>query len=247
MRNNPHSRTKQPERQKEEAREHETPPLEIHISRDWSDHATIIISAITLIVVAFYTYYAGSQLKIMQGQLKQMETANRPWVGLDEQAGLQASSIVFDGDGQARVDYVITAKNFSSFVANNVFSRAELMITQDLATIDTRQKMVCAEVTQNLGLGFALFPGADRHINKWPSFVKKSEIIWNTKAVPPQKDLTAMLVGCTGYRDSAGIAHHTGFIFAFNATRGNEYGGFHIMPNVVIDGVWRLWRSAAVD
>jgi len=74
------------------------------------------------------------------GQLRQMQTqtrlAIRPFVGLDEGPdAIQTTPLFIDESGNARLTYVIRAKNYSNAPASNVWAFANLVVAIDAGRI----------------------------------------------------------------------------------------------------------------
>ena len=154
---------------------------------------------------------AISQTKNMDGQLEQMRTQTRlsvrPFVGLDEGINaIQTTALQIDDSGNARLTYVIRAKNYSNAPASNVWAFANLIVADDMHTVYEWQGYACTdEVIGKPDIGQILFPGRDRVFTSMPAvakIIKKHE----------RSRLQAWLVGCIGYRDQFGWLYRTKFI-----------------------------------
>jgi hypothetical protein len=178
----------------------------------WAMHtcvATIVIAAATTIYMAF----AGWQLWVMKGQLKQMKTASRAWVGLsDERTPLEVGDLRIDGAGTVHVDgCAVWIKNFGDYPAQDVFTVTKLVLTQTPASAQKVAQRMRARYA-NHPKGTALFPGPSGRAPNWPSMVLPSGII---RIPNGGSTVNAYIVGCILYRDQSGERHHTTFVYQY--------------------------------
>lgn len=249
MAKKPHRTDKQPEGEPACTHADGKTPLEVNVRRDWSDHTTMIISAITLLVVACYTYYAGSQLSVMHGQLRQMEISNRPWIGPDDRqpdGPFHTTNITFDKDGNALVYWMIALKNFGNLPAQNIAANADLIITQDAKPIYQREEWRC-HGTVSKEVGSVVFPGPAWFEKRGASYVHSSEFIRNPNST--DKNFVAFISGCVMYRDQSGRPHYTGFIYhLLDSGNPPKAVGFEPAPNMTIPAEkWFLTHSIVDD
>jgi hypothetical protein len=155
----------------------------------------------------------------MEGQLGQMQTQTRlsirPFVGLDEgNNAIQTTPLLIDESGNARVTYIIRAKNYSNTPASNVWAFANLVVADDMRTVYEWQGYARTdEVIGKPDIGQILFPGRDRVFTSMPAIAK---IIKKHEG----SRLQAWLVGCIGYRDQFGYLYRTEFISMFRDAAG---------------------------
>lgn len=190
-------------------------------------------------------------------QLKRMSEANvltkqalisaqRPWVGLDEENPIETSPLKIDGNGTISIGYAIHAKNFGSSGAQSVFPTAKLVITQDLAPLPDMEKKFCNEPVSNR-LGFVLFPGArDRATTFLGDFVTASQRI---KVPGGDTYFQAWLIACVTYADQYGTFHHT--VSELNLAQivgtPGEHRAFEPQPNTIVEGHWSIYHSYFLD
>jgi hypothetical protein len=145
------------------------------------------------------------------GQLGQMQTQTRmsirPFVGLDEgNDAIQTTPLFIDESGNARLTYIIRAKNYSAVPASNVWAFANLVVADDMNTVYEWQGYTRTdEVIGKPDIGQILFPGRDRVFMSMPAIAK---IIKKHEG----SRLQVWLVGCIGYRDQFGYLYRTEFI-----------------------------------
>jgi hypothetical protein len=155
-----------------------------------------------------------SQTKNMDGQLEQMRTQTRlsirPFVGLDEgPEAIQTTALLIDESGNARLTYIIRAKNYSNVPASNVWAHANLVVADNMMTVYEWHEYACDDaVIGKPDIGLTLFPGRDRVFSSMPAIAK---IIKKHEG----SRLQAWLVGCIGYRDQFGYLYRTKFISMF--------------------------------
>jgi hypothetical protein len=145
----------------------------------------------------------------------QTRLAIRPFVGLDEGPdAIQTTPLFIDESGNARLTYVIRAKNYSNAPASNVWAFANLVVADDMATVYEWQGYARTdEVIGKPDIGQILFPGRNRVFTSMPAIAK---IIKKHEG----SRLQAWLVGCIGYRDQFGYLYRTDFISMFRDAAG---------------------------
>jgi hypothetical protein len=200
----------------------------------WTLIAIVVYSALTATLVIF----SAVNNHIAQNAMRQSQ---RPWVGPYKEVPIITGPIFIDGNG-IRSDYRMSAVNFGSFGANNVFFWAQLYVAQDITTIQKRARYACENSTSNPDLGRVLFPGENTAmLDAWPALAM--DIIQNKNANPPQKVYQAYLLACIGYRDQFGIPHHTGTIYRSVHPENGETILFELTPGQSIPVEWRDWHS----
>jgi hypothetical protein len=176
--------------------------------RKWREWATLAFIILTTIGI----FYQACILNSTDESIRNQTIINaRPWVGLtDEGPSLQTSPLRFDKDGNATIGYAISSKNFSNAAAQNVQSYAQLIVTEDMASIDKIADVACSEnFIGKMGMGFVLFPGKFQNIEYSSSQFDK------TAMSNPGADgkYEAWLVGCVGYRDQFNVLYRTKFYY----------------------------------
>jgi len=159
---------------------------------------TFIFTGVIALATSVYCIFSGWQLRVMSGQLKQIETGYRPWVGLDnEQPALKTGPLTIDKDGTIHISCSITTRNFGNYPAQNVFASAELMVTQNITSVHERERQLCTEqVPANAGT--VVFSGTNKVAWQWPLQVTKEQMIRNPGG---DSQCLAFIVGCIFYRD----------------------------------------------
>jgi hypothetical protein len=141
---------------------------------------------------------------------QQLVQSARPWVGLDSEPSLGLQTAAFGFNGKvASVMYQMQIKNFSNYVATNVYPSIVLVIignkTFDLVPKATKEQ--CARYDRNPNIGGILFPGPAKLMKEGPTFPDPTFITEETTG------LEAWVIGCIGYRDQFGNNHHTAFVY----------------------------------
>ena len=130
----------------------------------WTALATVAIAVTTIL----YTIYSQKQWRSMQDSLElartQMRISVRPFVDLDEGSdAIQTTALHIDEAGNARLVYIIRAKNYSNSPASNVWAYANLVVADDLYTVYEQQDYACGDaVVGKPDIGLILFQGRDR-------------------------------------------------------------------------------------
>ena len=196
---------------------------------------TVFFTGVIAAATSVYCIFAGWQLRVMSGQLEQMKTGYRPWVGLDnEQPALQTGSLTIDKDGTIHAVCSIITRNFGNYPAQNVFVGAELMVTQNMNSVHERERQLCAEHGPT-NAGTLVFPGTNKVAWQWPLQVTKEQMIRNSGG---GSQFLAFVVGCIFYSDQFGGLHHTGFVYRLQKP-GTILGvAFEPSPNTTIEGQW---------
>jgi hypothetical protein len=155
---------------------------------------------------------AISQTQNMDGQLEQMQTQTRlslrPFVGLDEgHEAIQTTALDIDESGNARLTYVIRAKNYSNVPATNVWAAANLVVADDMNTVYEWQGYACDDaMIGKPDIGQILFPGRDRVFTSMLATAKTIKKHEGSR-------LQVWLTGGIGYRDQFGYLYRTKFMF----------------------------------
>jgi hypothetical protein len=138
----------------------------------------------------------------------QTRLAVRPWVGLDDEIPqpIQNGPLHIDDTGNATLSYAIQAKNFGNVAASNVISFVFLVVADDAAAVDQKQKEACGEnYIGNPEVGLVLFPGKERTFNRSVALGKLN------LRHPSGYYIGVWLTGCIGYRDQFGYLYRTKF------------------------------------
>jgi hypothetical protein len=175
----------------------------------------------------------------MRGQLDLMKASARPWIGIEPSGGIKTSTITFDKAG-AHADVAITIKNFDSAPAKNAMAVGFLEILQDEETVVRSElESMCGGVP---GVGATLFPGSSV-TREWTSNVARDKF---HATIPDNPMFVAYIVGCVGYSESSGTAHHTGFAYRYQLPGRNKGMTFSttLFPNSSLPpGEWMPWFS----
>jgi hypothetical protein len=206
-------------------------------------HSNALVAIFTILIFvtgAFYAVFAALQWGTMKGQLEQMVSSTRPWVGVEPGAGLQVSQITFDEQGNAKATIAVSAKNYGNSPARNVMAIATLVILQDeRPVIHDEIRDSCDRVED---IGAILFPGCSV-ARQWSSKVTADKFKVGPGVGPPL--FIAYVVGCIGYRDTSGSVHHTGFAYRDQVPGKNEAMTFTTRANrLVPPGEWLPWFSS---
>jgi hypothetical protein len=193
----------------------------------WAAIASIANAISLLILAGFNVRYlhaaniqakaASEQSSVANKALKVAEDSNRiardtlqqqkrPWVGLDDGANaVVVGPVNIDKDGAANAQYAIRVKNFGDAPAQGVLVTATLMITEDLADIQTEQETLFRP-NQDQSIGLVLFPN---QIGGWnsASYFPSARM----KSMTYDHLFEAWLVGTVRYRDGFGNNYQTGF------------------------------------
>jgi hypothetical protein len=127
-------------------------------------------------------------------------------VGLDEgNNAIQTTPLLIDESGNARVTYIIRAKNYSNTPASNVWAFANLVVADDMRTVYEWQGYARTdEVIGKPDIGQILFPGRDRVFTSMPAIAK---IIKRMR-----------VVGCKrGWLDALGTVTSSGISIELNS------------------------------
>jgi hypothetical protein len=202
-------------------------------------HAGLVLS---VVIAAIY----GGQLFVMNHQLTEMAAQRRlsvrPWVGLEDSAeAIQTSALHFANNGDASIGFTLHVKNYSSVGAQNVWSSAVLLVTEDLPTIQEQTRIMCGEhVVGKRDIGFVLFPGRLRGFQNSNGFYERSKMVSHNS----DGKYEAWLVGCTGYRDQFGWLYTTSFQYWLV----DPETGFPLrvdpIPNSILKGKWEAWGGS---
>ena len=97
-------------------------------------HSNAVVAIFTVLIFltgAIYAIFAYLQWSAANGQLEQMKSGNRPWVGIEPDNGLKVSEIRIGEKEAASVTMTVTIKNFGSYPGRNVVALAWLMVVHD--------------------------------------------------------------------------------------------------------------------
>ena len=171
--------------------------------------------AVTVIIAAIYFFQLLAMRDTVTAMEKQTRLSVRPWVGLDEGLNaLQTTSLVIDKDGNAGVNYIIHAKNYSNTPATNVWGDAQLVVADDLNTVYQQQDIMCSDaMIGKPDIGMVLFQGRDREFVSYPSTTKIS--IKHEGAM-----IGVWMAGCIAYRDQFNYLCRTKFIWGYQNDAG---------------------------
>jgi hypothetical protein len=194
----------------------------------------IKVADVCMVVVTFCLLVAAIlQWKTLGGQLQQMESQTRPWVGLDQQNILKDCPITIDAKGTASMVCVVPTKNFGSYPAQHVVGEAELVITQNMSPILAKEKALLNEAPLTSG-GSGLFP-SDTATWYFPASVPQSAFITSQGS---GIEFLAFAVINVSYRDQFGKAHHTVFCYRLQVPGTIKGRTFVPQPNTTINGDW---------
>jgi hypothetical protein len=204
--------------------------------------AFVGLIGVSLTVVFTYQTLKDSRRNAAQQHAdteRQIRLSSRPWVGFtDDATPLQTSEIEFDGAGRASISYTIASKNFSSFAAKDVESRAELVITENIEVINLVQERACSDAFIGVpDAGFVLFPGKAQ-------LAESSGTIAVISAPGADGKFQAYLVGCTGYRDQFDVLYKTKFAFRWVAVDTKRPVRFNVGRNIKIAGIFDEWKTS---
>jgi len=183
---------------------------------DWAMVGLTIGVAVAAFVSAF----------IIQGQLEEARTQTRlsvrPFVGLDDEGGdaIQNSVLHIDENGNAYMQYVIRGKNFSIAPAMEVFSYANLVVSDDLNAALEQGKEACRDERIGNHIGTVLFQGKNRVFTGFPTTTKVDARRLNLK--PGERAMFSVwLTGCIGYRDQFNFLYRTKFRYQMVDSKGS--------------------------
>lgn len=191
----------------------------------------LFIEGATLLVVAAYTVVATCQWFAMLKSLDQARTQTRlsvrPFVALAEGPNsIQNGPLHIDESGKISMKYAIRAENYSNFPAMNVFSFADLIITDDLNAVNVRERIACKDaVIGKPDIGFVLFQGRDRVLtvlNGIPGLNRVAAMHGDDSRF---YHFSAWLTGCIAYRDQFGYLYRTRFIYQMVDLAANPSSG----------------------
>ena len=169
----------------------------------------------------------------MTGQLKQMESQTRPWVGLDEDNRVQTGPLVIDVNGNINTNCTMTVKNYGNYPAQNVLPFCGLAVLQgNIMKVHERIVGLCREGVP-VSAGSVLFQGHKASWN-WGALVANSQFLRD----PSGGRFYAFLVGCVNYRDQFNVCRCTAFSFKRNFAGTINTVSFEPTPNMTIPGEW---------
>jgi hypothetical protein len=185
-----------------------------------SDWWIVIVAALTGFAIAYQANEMRKSTDVMREQRDSMQTQTRlslrPFVGLDEgHDAIQTTPFFIDESGNARLTYIIRAKNYSDVPASNVWAAANLVVADDLNTVYEWQGYACDDaMIGKPDIGQILFPGRDRVFS---SMVAMAKIIKKHEG----SRLQVWLTGGIGYRDQFGYLYRTKFMFMLHDGAGH--------------------------
>jgi hypothetical protein len=225
-----------------------------HVRREWfEDHAVEIVGVAILLG---YTIFAALQWSVMSGQLQQMKSGYRPWLGLAEgraktsmqqssSPGMLTTPLTIDAAGTAHIASSITAKDFGSYPAQEVILTATLKLARPDGgelPYDAAKKECTMGIPAHAGT--AVFP---QETLTWAavgsSFTKDQ--MKNARGNSPE--FMAYMIGCIIYRDQYGCRRYTGFTYRLIERNSYDNVLFRPTPNSIIDGDWYLTDSFVDD
>jgi hypothetical protein len=171
---------------------------------------------VTVIIAAIYFFQLLSMQDTVTAMEKQTRLSVRPWVGLDEGLNaIQTTALVIDKDGNAGLNYIIHAKNYSNTPAANVWATAQLVVADDLNTVYKQQDFVCTDaMIGKPDIGMVLFQGRDREFVSYPSTTKIDIKHENSM-------IGVWMAGCIAYRDQFNYLCRTKFIWGYQDDAGH--------------------------
>jgi hypothetical protein len=197
-----------------------------------ANFANIVIAVCTVLIVI----YTNQQANILK---QQFQAASRPWVGFDNENGLQTSPMIVDSEGNIRLKVDAEVKNFGDFPGTNVYVGAELIITQEINSVLKKEQEMCSLI--NSTYGYVLFPGKDELVWPFTFTVKPSQMIRNSRG--DDSEFSAYIVGCILYRDQFKKFHYTGFSFRQQIPNTIKGAAFKPVPNSIVQGEWVKWHN----
>jgi hypothetical protein len=166
---------------------------------------------------------------------KQIRISVRPWVGLtDDSNPIETTPLRFAENGDVRIDYKIITKNFSTAAVQSIDPFAQLVISENMASILAEREAACE--TNFIG----------GNTNGAVSFAGKIQPGVMSASLVPKKDISvsqdgktqAWLVGCIGYRDQFNFLYKTSFIYNYVDPAKNHGQRFILAANSQVNGVF---------
>jgi len=171
---------------------------------------------VTALIAGIYFFQLLAMQKTVAAMEKQTRLSVRPWVGLDEGLNaIQTTALVIDKDGNAGLNYIIHAKNYSNAPAANVWATAQLVVADDLNTVYELQNSICSDaMIGKPDIGMVLFQGRDREFVSFPSTTKIDIKHENSM-------IGVWMAGCIAYRDQFNYLCRTKFIWGYQDDAGH--------------------------
>lgn len=178
----------------------------------------------------------------LEGQLKIMREAQRPWVGIDdENPAIQAGPVTFDDKATAHISYAIVSKNYSAHVANHVAPFASLVVSEEMADIKAMQRQNC-KATYPPEFGQVLFPGKSKVALVSMSQYAKDQMTSHS----PDGKVQIWMTGCILYdADTINPAPFSDFIFRLMEKIGGPPVRVIPAAGLAVNGQWQLYESSA--
>lgn len=148
----------------------------------------------------------------------QTRLAVRPYIGLNDDIPnpVENGPLRIDEKGNASMLYGISAKNYSAVPAQDVFSDANLVITDDLYEVYRQRDSACRdEIIGKPDIGYTLFQGRNR-VSVQTLATTSVKVIHGELY-----QFSVWLTGCIGYRDQFGYLYRAKFIQGMVDSTGN--------------------------
>jgi hypothetical protein len=201
----------------------------------------IAITGILAFINLIYLGVGGCQWSVMSGQLAQMQSESRSWVGLDEAIGFYGYALTTDPNGTARTTCQIVPKNFGNYPATILRVHAELVITQDVNAVMERMEAFHLKPKRS-ETGHILFPGTDKITKELTLSLPFSQRIPVASA---DDRFELYILGYILYRDQFGHHHHTRFAYrSENPNTDPPTTRERLSPKYVY-GFWKLYYANA--
>ena len=177
---------------------------------------------LTAVVVVVAACFAGAQWrtmsqqqKVMEGQLKEMQSEQRAWVSLTKDSGIEGFSVSAANELRATMRFGLQNTGKNPAVA--VFVNAEMSIGTVIpyGSMPAWQAAVCAQPTGRLGV--TMFPGSPEPILTVETGLTAIEFSqrknWDANTV-----LAPVIAACIVYEDAVTqYPHHTPVAFEIRA------------------------------
>lgn len=194
--------------------------------------ATVAIVGLTFV----YVRYSKKQWETMNGQLTQMQSQTRAWLGIVEENGLRADPMTLDSRNNLNATCNITVTNYGNYPAQHLMPFCQLMVLQgNIQRVHEKIRELCRERTPTFG-GSILFQG-QKDTWEWGATVTNSQMMRDAAGGP----FYVFLIGSITYRDQFDAAHCTAYGFKRNVPGRIDTVSFQLTPNTTIPGQWVRW------